>query len=167
VGDGSAINLMPAGRARFKHGTDNFLAQTPLIQVSEIDEIVKNAKAGRTTMKLSKTVVTPEEVIEWAMEYNNSSLAVKDVWNKFSTRIDARSVENLLRESEGKIFEISGMVYQVIPGGGKRPRIVVKIDANAASLAQNMRDVIRDASEIDQDEPQDTNTQGEKNETTD
>lgn len=136
VGDGSAINLMPAGRARFKHGTDNFLAQTPLIQVSEIDEIVKNAKAGRTTMKLSKTVVTPEEVIEWAMEYNNSSLSRDDVFNKFNTRIEKHAVDRLLKEMEGQIFELGDRSYQVLPGSGKRPRVVVKIDANAVSVEQ-------------------------------
>jgi hypothetical protein len=147
VGDGSAINLMPAGRARFKHGTDNFLAQTPLIQVSEIDEIVKNAKAGRTTMKLSKTVVTPEEVIEWAMEYNNSSLAVADVYNKFSTRIEQAAVIRLLKEMEGQIFDLGDRSYQVLPGAGKRPRVVVKIDANAASLAPKTQNITQNATD--------------------
>lgn len=147
VGDGSAINLMPAGRARFKHGTDNFLAQTPLIQVSEIDEIVKNAKAGRTTMKLSKTVVTPEEVIEWAMEYNNSSLAVADVYNKFSTRIEKAAVERLLKEMEGQIFDLGDRAYQVLPGAGKRPRVVVKIEGSAASQAQKTQEMTQDATD--------------------
>lgn len=144
VGDGSAINLMPAGRARFKHGTDNFLAQTPLIQVSEITEIVNNAKAGKTTAKLSKTIVTPEEVIEWSIDNNNSSLAVADVYNKFNTRLEKSGVERLLKEMEGGTFGIGDRVYQVLPGAGKRPRIVVKVEGNGVSPAVNMQETTQD-----------------------
>lgn len=147
VGDGSAINLMPAGRARFKHGTDNFLAQTPLIQVSEIDEIVNNAKAGKTTAKLSKTIVTPEEIIEWAIENNNSSLAVADVHNKFSTRIEQAAVIKLLKEMEGETFEISDRTYKVLPGAGKRPRIVEKIEGNGVSPDPNLHNITQNASD--------------------
>lgn len=147
VGDGSAINLMPAGRARFKHGTDNFLAQTPLIAASEIDEIVRNAKAGKTTAKLSKTIVTPEEVIEWSIDNNNSSLAVGDVYNKFSTRMEKAATERLLKEMEGQTFAIGDRVFQVLPGAGKRPRIVARIEANAASLLPNPQVMTQDATE--------------------
>lgn len=147
VGDGSAINLMPAGRARFKHGTDNFLAQTPLIQPSEIDEIVVNAKAGKTTMKLSRTIVTPEEVIEWAIDNNNSSLAVADVYSKFNTRLEKAATERLLKEMEGKLFGIGDRSYQVLPGAGKRPRVVVRVEGNAASPAPNMQDETQDTAD--------------------
>jgi S-DNA-T family DNA segregation ATPase FtsK/SpoIIIE len=147
VGDGSAINLMPAGRARFKHGTDNFLAQTPLISAGEIEEIVNNAKAGKTTAKLSKTIVTPEEVITWSIENNNSSLAVADVWNKFSTRIEKHAIERLLKDMEGQTYNIGDRYYQVMPGGSRRPRIVAKIDGNVVSQAQYLRDETRDETE--------------------
>lgn len=144
VGDGSAINLMPAGRARYKHGTDNFLAQTPLIEASEITEIVNNAKAGKVTLKLSKTIVTPEEVIEWALDNNNSSLAVADVHNKFATRIERAATERLLKEMEGKTFVLGEHLYQVLPGAGKRPRIVAKIEGDAASIAPKPHDITQD-----------------------
>lgn len=151
VGDGSAVNLMPAGRARFKHGTDNFLAQTPLIQVSEITEIVNNAKSGKTTAKLSKTIITPEEIIAWAIENNNSSLAVADVFNKFHTRLEKNAVERLLKEMEGKTFEISDRNYQVLPGAGKRPRIVAKIEGNEVSPALNMQVTTQDTTTRDEE----------------
>lgn len=147
VGDGSAINLMPAGRARFKHGTDNFLVQTPLIQASEIEEIVKNAALGKTTATLSKAVVTPEEVIEWSIDNNNSSLAVSDVYAKFNTRTEKANVEKMLRDMEGGTFQIADRFYQVLPGAGKRPRIVVKIDDSVVSLAQKMQEKTQDANE--------------------
>lgn len=149
VGDGSAINLMPAGRARFKHGTDNFLAQTPLIQASEIQEIVNNAMSGKTTAILSKTMLTPEEVIEWSIDNNNSSLAVADVYNKFSTRVEKTAVERLLKEMEGGTFQIGDRTYQVLPGAGKRPRVVVKIDSNAASPAQKTPEATQDTTDSD------------------
>jgi hypothetical protein len=147
VGDGSAINLMPAGRARFKHGTDNFLAQTPLIAASEIDEIVNNAKAGKTTAKLAKTIVTPDELITWSIDNNNSSLAVSDVYNKFSTRMEKSGIERLLKEMEGGTFSLGDRFYQVLPGAGKRPRVVVKIDSNAVSLARNLQDTTQDTTD--------------------
>lgn len=139
VGDGSAINLMPAGRARFKHGTDNFLVQTPLIQASEITEIINNATQGKTTAKLSKAAVTPEEVIEWAIDNNNSSLAVTDVFAKFNTRIEKAAVNKLLQDMEGVTFQIGDRFYQVLPGAGNRPRVVVKIDDSTVSAARNLQ----------------------------
>lgn len=134
VGDGSAIDLMPAGRARFKHGTDNFIVQTPLISPFEIDQIIKNATAGKITSKLTSDVITPVEIIEWAIESNASSLAQMDVWNKFNTRLEKAGIEKLLKEMEGNTFTIGDRIYQVLPGAGRRPRIVVRIPGDAASL---------------------------------
>jgi S-DNA-T family DNA segregation ATPase FtsK/SpoIIIE len=127
VGTGQAINLSPAGRAVYKHGTDNFAAQTPLIEASEISQIIAKAKTGEKVKNLNKIHITPEEIIDWAIEDNGSSLAVMEVRHKFGERIEARALEQILKDMEGGTFVVGDRTYQVLPGSGKKPRIVVRV----------------------------------------
>lgn len=127
VNDGSAINLMPAGRARFKYGTDNMLVQTPLIEPSNVAEIINNAKAGKVTSNLMKNTVSAEEIIAWSLEENNSSLAFQDAYNKFGPRIEQAALKSLLQEMESQIYTVGEHDYQILPGAGRKPRIVAKI----------------------------------------
>lgn len=144
IGNGSAINLMPAGRAVYKHGTDHFAAQTPLIEASEVQQIVNNAKAGKQSSKLEKVHLSPEEIIEWSIEDNNSSLAVTDVFFKFGQRLEKSAIEALLKDMEGCTFIVGDRTYQVLPGISRRPRIVVRISDNGASVDQKSQDTTQD-----------------------
>lgn len=137
VNDGSAINLMPAGRAVFKHGTTKYVTQTPLIEPGEIDQIIKNAKDGKTTVKLEAVHLTPEEIIEWSIEENNSSLARRDALNKFGARIPQGDLEKLIKNMEGETHFVGDRAYQVLPGIGNRPRIVVRVDNKAVTDSAN------------------------------
>jgi len=150
VNDGSAINLMPAGRAVFKHGTTKYIVQTPLIEPSEIDQVIRNARAGKRTNKLEAVHLTPEEIIEWSIDNNNSSLAVADAWNKYHTRIDRRSLEQLLKSMEKGTYIVGDRYYQVLPGIGNIPRKVMRIEA--PSTSEKSRDGIQDTSENEQEE---------------
>lgn len=144
VNDGSAINLMPAGRAIFKHGTTNYITQTPLIEPGEIDQIVRNAKKGELTTKIEAVHLSPEEIIEWAIEGNNSSLKVRDVINKFSTRADEHSIEKILKDMDGGQYDVGDRRYQVIPGTGKKPRNVIRIGNIGVYAPENSRVATRD-----------------------
>ena len=139
VGDGSAVNLMPAGRGYFKYGTTQFMTQTPLIEPYNIAEIVNNAKSGQTTHALKNHVLIPEEVIDWAIEDNASSLGWRDVYAKFGggRGIEVIAIKNLLKDMEGNTYSVGDRQYQVLPGNGNKPRIVVRINANAVSDAPN------------------------------
>jgi DNA segregation ATPase FtsK/SpoIIIE-like protein len=139
VGDGSAINLMPAGRGYFKYGTTQFMVQTPLIEPYNIQEIVNNSKKGEITRSLKNHVLTPEEVIDWAIEDNASALGWRDVLAKFGSGrgIEVAAVKKLLQDMEGNIYTVGDRMYQVLPGGGNKPRIVVRIEANVPSTAPN------------------------------
>jgi hypothetical protein len=130
VNDGSAVNLSPAGRAIFKHGTDKYMAQTPFIEPRDIQDVLANAAKGKLTAYLSSRPVLPEEIIEWAVEHNNSSIAARDAWMHFGSeqdRIEKATLESLLKEMEGKDYRVGDQVYQVLPGAGNKPRIVVLI----------------------------------------
>lgn len=141
VGDGSAINLMPAGRAYFKYGTNNFMVQTPLIEPHNIAEIIERAKGGETTHVLKKHSLTPEEIIDWSIEDNASSLATRDLFNKFgqSRGLTQAEIGKILIDMEkatnnGEIFTVGDRYYQVLPGAGSRPRIVARIETNAGTF---------------------------------
>jgi hypothetical protein len=148
VGDGSAINLMPAGRAIYKHGTEKYLVQTPLIEPKDISEIVANARLGKKTGHLTSRPVIPEEIISWSIEHNESRLTVRDVYARFGgelQRIDLHSVESILQEMEGQTYVVDEKMYQILPGIGRKPRIVVHIDAaTEATVSLETRDETRD-----------------------
>jgi hypothetical protein len=72
---------------------------------------------------------------------------VADVYNKFSTRVEKTAVERLLKEMEGGTFQIGDRTYQVLPGAGKRPRVVVKIDSDAVSPAQKTPEATQDTTD--------------------
>jgi DNA segregation ATPase FtsK/SpoIIIE-like protein len=127
VGTGAAINLTPAGRSVYKHGTDNFIAQTPLIEASEINQIVAKAKSGEKVKSLDKIHITPEEMIDWSIEDNGSSLAQLDIFHKFGARIEQEALRKMLQDMEGETFVVGDRMYQVLPGAGKKPRIVVRV----------------------------------------
>lgn len=139
VGDGSAQNLTPAGRAYYKFGTDNKLIQTPLIEPYNVSEIIENARKGQTTQTLKINSLTPEEIIEWAIEENGSSVSKRDVYNKFGQQrgMEQTAIERLLAGMEGNIFVIGDRNYQVLPGAGQRPRIVVRIPTDMVPPEQN------------------------------
>ena len=149
VGDGSAINLMPAGRGYFKYGTTQFMVQTPLIEPYNINEVVNNCKTGQITRSLKNHVLNPEEVIDWAIEDNASALGWRDVVAKFGSGrgIETKGIQNLLKDMEGNIYTVGDRMYQVLPGGGNKPRIVVRIEANPPSVTPNSSDVTQNTGE--------------------
>jgi hypothetical protein len=131
VGTGAAKDLTPAGRAIYNHGTERYLVQTPLIEASDIAEIVANAKLGNLTAHLSTRPIVAEEVIEWALHHNQSSLAFRDVFRHFGTdlqRIDYDSLVIFMKELDGHDYRVGDHVYQVLPGIGKRPRALIQLD---------------------------------------
>jgi hypothetical protein len=152
VGNGMAQGLMPAGRAVYKHGTQIYLVQTPLIESKDVDEVVANAKLGKLTSHLKSRPVLPEEVIEWAVDHNQSSLATRDVFEKFGRelqRIDKHAIENLLNEMEGRDYRVGDHVYQVLSGIGNRPRTLKLLDSllEMEAETQNSRDGARGTEE--------------------
>ncbi len=130
VGDGSARGLMPAGRAIFNHGTTRFLVQTPLILATDIAEVVRNAREGKLTTHVTAQPVTPEEIIEWAVENNESSLAERDVFAHFGEllqRTDRATLRSTLRNMEDREFNVGENRYRVLAGVGVRPRALVQL----------------------------------------
>ena len=131
VGNGAALGLTPAGRAIYRYGTEKYLVQTPLIEPSDIAEVVRNAREGKLTTHLVSQPLLPEEIIEWAVEHNQSSLAYRDVFQKFGKdlqRIDEIGVKQLLQEMEGHDYRVGDHVYQILPGVGNRPRALIQLD---------------------------------------
>ena len=147
------MGLMPAGRGIYKHGTEQYLVQTPLIEPKEIAEVVENARQGRITRHLSARPVLPEEVIEWAILHNQSSLSVRDLFSKFGgelQRIDKMSLLLLLKEMEGKDYRVLDHVYQVLPGIGNRPRALVQLDgADTAPPGPESQNGTQNTADID------------------
>jgi DNA segregation ATPase FtsK/SpoIIIE-like protein len=128
VNDGSAVNLFPAGRCIWKHGTDNFEAQTPFISNSDISQIVDNASRGQVTTKLAVQAITPEQIIDYAVNRNDGIMRVDDVFYTFRNDITKADLLALMRSMDNNIFTVNDVDYIVIPGLGSAPRTVIKAE---------------------------------------
>lgn len=152
VGDGSAMGLMPAGRAIFRHGTHKYLVQTPLIYPSDIRDVVTNARAGRLTTHITTHTVSPQEIIAWAIEFNEGALSSRDVVSHFNAELDMmekHGLERMLKGMDGQKYELDdGSMYEVLPGIGVRPRQLKKVESggNRAPASPEVRDGARDTS---------------------
>jgi hypothetical protein len=128
VGDGSAVNLQKAGRAVFKRGTDRFAVQTPLIEERDIDECIRNAKVGKLAQEFAGKGILPEDLIRFAIEKGNMRLTQDRLVQEFKDQISFNDlVKKLLPDMDGRIYEVAGNNYRVIPGQGKLPRRVERV----------------------------------------
>lgn len=127
IGDGSAMNLSPVGRAIWKHGRDRVTVQTPFVSNGDIEQIVENAKRGEVTKMIKRSKVTPEEIIQWALEENEGRLPFAETFSQFGERTNKSELINILLEMEKNSYEVDEQTYKIIRGIGSRPRVVQKI----------------------------------------
>jgi hypothetical protein len=135
IGNGDAVNLMPVGRGIYKHGTDKFMVQTPLITQADIDEVIRNAKAGKTTAEFKSQTITPEEILRFAVEESNYSLNRDRIFEHFKGQISFNKLDrDILPGMEHQVYELDGEKYTVIPGKGTLSRRVERL-SEAAYMA--------------------------------
>ena len=128
IGNGDAVNLMPVGRGIYKHGIDKFMAQTPLIIQSDIDEVISNAKAGKTTAEFKSQSITPEEIIRFAVAECNYSLNRDRIYEHFRAQISYDKLNReMLPNMEQQVYELDGEQYTVHPGQGTLSRRVERL----------------------------------------
>jgi hypothetical protein len=131
INTSEAVNLRPAGRAIFKHGVNKFLVQTPWILQPDIDQIITNAKANKTTVLLNKTKLSPEELIDFAVTENSNTLDFRPLFRHFGNRIEKAGLIRLLTEMDGNRYDVGEFTWQVVRGRGSRPRSVVRVERSA------------------------------------
>ena len=144
VGDGSAINLEPAGRAVFKHGTRKFMIQTPYISNNDIETIVKKSKGEikGETVTFSAVMVTELDLISWAISENNETLARDAAFYKFKGKITKPALTAMLRAMEGHTYQVGEFQYTIEPGYGNQSRRVVRVDTDPVENTLNTSQVI-------------------------
>jgi hypothetical protein len=133
IGDGAASRLDVAGRAFIKTGGREYMeVQTPFITDADIFEAIAKARSGDTTMVFNSQLVTPEDILKWAIYDNEMRLKKDEVFNHFRSLIGYDDlVYHILPGMDGKIFDIDGASYKVIPGGGQKPRKIEPIEGDS------------------------------------
>ena len=128
LGDGSAVNLHPAGRAICKNNATELLVQTPYITASDINEAIMIANSGQQNVAFTSRLVTPEEIIRWCINDNEMSLRHRDVAHRYTGILGWDSIETILNQMDDNEYEVDGDRYRVIPGMGTRQRRVIRLD---------------------------------------
>jgi hypothetical protein len=136
IDSNQAVNLYPpAGRGIFAHGVNQFKFQGPNISTAQILEIVKNAQLGKTLKEISTgTDLTEDEIVRWSLTENNGYLQTLNTFQHFTPRLEQAPLKTMLQEMDGKIYQIDGVEYRVVPpAGGARGRKLEKIDLEKES----------------------------------
>lgn len=124
VGDGSAVNLSPPGRCIVAYGSHKELIQAPYISNDKVYEIVELAKAGRTiNQETVRHEITPGEIWEWALKYNQGRLTVAELFHGLQRRGATHAkIEQIVAQHEGQTVMVGQVEYVVMArtfGGGR------------------------------------------------
>jgi DNA segregation ATPase FtsK/SpoIIIE-like protein len=121
---GEAVNIFPPpGRGIFVHGVNRFKFQSPFITDSQIQEIIRNAKEGKTTAAMARsTELSPDELVRWALTENNGFLGQREAFREFPDRLPWNELIKMLIEMDKKVFTFGDAQYKVIPPAGQRMR---------------------------------------------
>ena len=128
LGDGSAVNLHPVGRAICKNNATELLVQTPFITASDISEAILIAKSGQQNVAFTSSLVTPEEIIRWCINDNEMSLRHRDVAHRYAGILTWDRIDTILNNMDDNEYEVDGDRYKVIPGMGQRQRRVIRLE---------------------------------------
>jgi DNA segregation ATPase FtsK/SpoIIIE-like protein len=133
VGDSSAMNLEPSGRAIFKHGTRRLLVQTPFISNQDIANAVAKSMGKVGDIQSTYALITELDLIAWALSENGSSLTFSVCYNHFKSKIDQAQLKLMLKQMENKVYTLGEYDYTVTPGGARTPRTVVRAETQLAT----------------------------------
>ena len=124
IENGDAVNLFPPpGRGIFVHGVNRFKFQAPFITDGQLNEIVRNAIAGKTSGKLAAaTELTEDEVVKWSLTENNGFLGSREAFREFTGRMEWHELIKLLNGMDDKIYLFGESQYHVVPPAGQRGR---------------------------------------------
>jgi hypothetical protein len=123
----SAFGLEYKGRAILMDRGQEIKLQTPYISPETIKAIVHKAITGEDAGSFGG--VSIEDILKYALENLAGKLDVQKLYGIFRTqKVRQAWLVTTMRESEGKIFTISGHNYRVNPRGKHTPRQLVPID---------------------------------------
>jgi hypothetical protein len=124
IENGEAVNLYPPpGRGIFVHGVNRYKFQAPFISDGQLAEIVRNAKAGKTSGHLAaSTELTYDEIVKWSLTENNGFLGLREAGREFNGRMEWVELQKFMASMEGKEYLYGGILYQVTPGGSHKAR---------------------------------------------
>lgn len=128
IDNGHAKGLNPPGRCILQW-VDEIPIQTPYINEKIIHDVVQGAISGQYTEINQGHDVTPLEVQQWALEYDNGYLSIRKLYEQFAPRgITRAELMSWLQEWEDQTFVIGSSLYKVEPSAGTRARRLVAIN---------------------------------------
>jgi hypothetical protein len=129
---GEAVNIYPPpGRGIFVHGVNRYKFQAPFISTGQLQEVVKNAIAGKTTTSMAKTTeLDCDEIVHWSLTENNGFLHAREVFREFTGRMEWVEMSKMLDEMDDKVYTFGDAQYRVVPPSGQRARQLELIEAD-------------------------------------
>jgi len=121
LGDYSAANLSPSGRAFFVSDDGRMEAQTPYITNEEVTATVEAAASGQVkeTAKPRRHSVSERDVFEWALRKNDGKLGWRDIYAEFAPRkLTSHEAKRFGRDFAGQVVTVLDRQYRIEPATG-------------------------------------------------
>jgi len=117
----------PLGRFIYRRGIEKEELQAPLVTPGQITEIIRSVISGRHD-GAEAVQIAPEDVFRLSVEQLEGNFSLRTLYDALGGRASKRFLERLGREYESEIIEIDGELYELQPGAGVNPRMLVPID---------------------------------------
>lgn len=135
LGDWGAVGLSPVGRAVMLTMDGQLQIQTPRITNQNVLDIVEEARTGIAITRNMQNV-DAQDILEWSLTKAGMKLDHDSVFNEFREKIAREELRAILRDMEGKIYEVQGLLYKVIPGVGTLSRRMILADEAGAEASK-------------------------------
>jgi len=116
----------PLGRYIYRRGNEKEELQAAWITPGQITEIVRAVIEGSDSTEAAQ--IAPEDVFKLSVTQLGGVFSRRALYDAFGGRVSKRFLERLGREHEGEIVEVDGELYELKPGEGSIPRMLVPLD---------------------------------------
>jgi hypothetical protein len=138
LGDHSAVGLPCAGRCVFQDFDETTILQSPMISDAQVRETVEFAVTGEHNRRASRLDI--EEVLQYAYEHFSTisdenggiGLDIKKLHQAFQGRIGRQRLNDMLKDVDETVVDVSGTGYLVTMKHG-RPRRMIRIEEQSTT----------------------------------
>lgn len=137
LGNGGAVNLFTKGRAILDFNR-TVEVQTPKMTDDILMETIEGAKTGQFQALQARHDVTPQEVMQYALEKHSGKLALQGdngIYTFFRSRgISRDELAEWFESWEGNEYVVNDVLYKVSPNSGSQPRRLVAVEVDNKTI---------------------------------
>jgi len=106
-------------------GYDEPFYLLPAVPGKRPRRLVTQAELDAEEQDTTQSGISPEELFRFAIENLEGRFSIREIFSYFEGRISYKDIERVSKDYDGKEIEIDGIMYQLEPGRGNKPKTLV------------------------------------------